>query len=410
MSSADEQVYSAENAWLESLRLAADRGGFVRYGIVHYEPEGIVKFAGVEDIRTFVRKVLAHIGRDPEAISVREASQGFRKAHYDYIRKEIEIPKREKGGGWALNSAVVLHEISHHIAGPTAGHDQPFRLAFVRLLEDLGQPENARLLQACYQAHGLGVLKASTTEATITRIGKVLRQAEAAATEGEREVFLAKAQEMATRHSVTLATARAHQARTEERTAPVAWSYVVGERRQRGLAQLIHLIMGIGHANSVKFTIYGNNTGVTMYGFREDIDLTIALYESCYAQMVADCEAYLATDEWKGEWVWSEKKLARVPITKITARLAFNNAYQFRIGRRLAEAKRKAEDKIKEKTESTALVLRGKEVEVRDAYTAATRKITRTWSGGRITDSVRAEAAGDKAARSAVLGTERALS
>lgn len=405
--STDAQVYAAEDAWLQTLALAANRGGFVRYGIQNYEPEGIVRFAGVDDASAFVAKTLAHLGRDTDEITVVE-SKGFLKAEYVYHRKEIRIPTREKGGGWALNSGVILHEVAHHLAGPV-GHDQPFRLAFVRLLEDLGQPENARLLQVCFQVHGLGVLKASTTEATITRIGKVLRQAEAAATEGEREVFLAKAQEMATRHSVTLATARAHQARTEERSAPVARSYRLGEPRERGLTQRVHLIMGIGAANSVKFTIYGSNNGVTMYGFTEDIDLTIALYESVYVQMVSDCETYLATDEWRGEMVWSEKQFSWVPITKITARLAFYDAYQRRIARRLARAALEAKQSVERTSEETGLVLRGKEIEVRDAYNTATKNIKRSWSGGTITGSVRAGAAGDKAARSAVLGTEKAL-
>jgi putative metallohydrolase (TIGR04338 family) len=410
----NNETYAAEDAWQQMLGMAdVGHGRVLTYGHERYEPEGLVKFSGVEDIRAFVAKVLAHIGRDADAITV-TSKQGFREARFDHIRREIQIPKRERGGGWALNSVVVLHEVAHYLTGFGVGHEQPFRLSFVRLLEDLGQRENARLLQACYEAHGLGVLASSTTETTIAKIGKVLRQAEAAATEGEREVFLAKAQEMATRHSVTLATARAHQARTEERSAPVARSYMVGEARQRGLTQRVHLITGIGAANSVKFTIYGNNAGVTMYGFAEDIDLTIALYESISVQMVTDCEAYLALGEWKGEKVWSDKGHNWVDITKITARLAFYNSYQFRIGRRLMTARRTAQDEILaseeiEVSDETAVVLRDKEVQVRDAFREATKSIKRTWSGGTITGSVRAGAAGDKAARSAAIGTEKVL-
>lgn len=410
-----EQVYSAENAWLQMMGMAdVGHGRTIRYQSEAYKPEGIVKFNGLEDIQSFVRKVLTHIGRDPEAVTVRDG-RGFREAHFDHFRKEIQIPKRERGGGWALNSGVVLHEVAHFLTGPGFGHEREFRLAFVRLLEDLGQPENARLLQACYQTHNLPVVGAETTGTTITKIGKVLRQAEAAATEGERDAFLAKAQAMATRHSVTLATARAHQAKSEERAAPVARSYVVGEPRQRGLSQLIYLLMGIGSANSVKFTIFGNNTGVVMYGFTEDIDLTVALYESIYSQMVEDAARYLATDEWKGEQVWSDKKWNWVPITKITARLAFYDAYQRRIARRLSAARLAAQDEILVDEEfqvakETSLILRDKEVEVRDAFNAATKHIKRTWGGTQVTGSVRAGAAGDKAARKASIGAEKALS
>jgi putative metallohydrolase (TIGR04338 family) len=405
----DERVYAAENDWLQMMTLADNRGGVIRYQGEEYLPEGFVRFSGIDDIAAYVAKVLAHIGRDADAIHVVDG-RGGSAAHFDYFRQEIQIPKREKGGAWALNSAVVLHEVAHYLS-PANGHTRPFRLAFVRLLEDLGQVENARLLQACFSVHSLSVLKADTTEATIARIGKVLRQAEAASTEEERATFLAKAQEMATRHSVTLATARAHQARKEERAAPVARSYKVGAARQRGLVQLIHLIMGISSTNDVKFTIYGDNSGVTMYGFVEDIDLTIALYESIRTQMVTDCEAYLATDEWRGERVWSEKQFARVPITKITARLAFNDAYQRRIGHRMAEAQRAARKAVEtEKPEvGTALILRDKAVEVREAYAVATRTIKRSWSGGKVTGSERAFAAGDRAARSASIGAEKQL-
>ena len=414
MSSSNE-TYAAEDAWQQMLGMAdVGHGRVLTYGHERYQPEGIVRFSGVEDVAAFVAKVLAHIGRDADAITV-ASKRGFHEARFDHFRREIQIPKRENGGGWALNSAVILHEVAHWLNGFGVGHhEQPFRLAFVRLLEDLGQHENARLLQACYEAHGLPVLASSTTETMITKIGKVLRQAESAGTEGEREVFLAKAQEMATRHSVTLATARAHQARTEERSAPVARSYRVGEARQRGLAQRIHLIMGIGAANNVKFTIYGNNAGVTMYGFVEDIDLTTALYESVYVQMVTDCEAYLATGTWQGEQVWSDRHRCHVPVTKITARLAFYDAYQRRIGRRLMAARRAAQDEILASEEiavsdEMAVVLRDKEVQVRDAFKEATKSIKRTWSSGTLTGSVRARAAGDEAARSAALGTEKAL-
>lgn len=411
--STDEQVYAAENAWLQIMNYAdVGSGRDISYQGKFYKPEGIVQFAGIDDISAFVKKVLAHLGRDPHQIQAVEG-RGFLKAKYDYIRHEIQIPARRNGGAWAMNSGVVLHEMAHYLAGPT-GHGQPFRLAFVRLLEDLGQPENAHLLQACFQSHGLSVVSATATEATVSKIGKVLRQAEAASTEGEREAFLAKAQEMATRHSVTLATARAHQAKTEDRAAPVARSYTVGEARQRGLTQRINLITGIGAANSVKFTIFGDNTGVTMYGFVEDLDLTEALYESISVQMVGDCEAYLATDAWRGERVWNDRLIAYVPITKITARLAFYDAYQRRIARRLSAARHAAQEEILASEEiavsdETAVVLRAKEVEVRDHYKAATKHIKRSWSGGKVTGSVRAGAAGDTAARSAAIGTEKAL-
>lgn len=407
---ADEKVYAAENDWMQMMTLAENRGGFVRYGIQTYEPEGFVRFSGIDDIAAYVAKVLAHIGRDADEISVVDG-RGGKFAHFDYIRKEIQIPKRERGGAWALNSAVVLHEVAHYITGPGVQHGRKFRLTFVRLLEDLGQVENARLLHACFQTHSLSVLAVDATEATIARIGKVLRQAESASTEAERATFLAKAQEMATRHSVTLATARAHQARKEERAAPIARSYKVGAARQRGLTQLIHLIMGIGSANDVRFTIYGNSTGVTMYGFAEDIDLTIALYESIQVQMVTDCEAFLAEGSWRGERVWSERDWWYKPVTKITARLAFNDAYQTRIGRRMAEAQRAAREAVAaEKPEAgTALILRDKAVEVREAYAVATRTIKRSWSGSKVTGSERAFVAGDRAARSASIGAEKAL-
>jgi hypothetical protein len=111
--------------------------------------------------------------------------------------------------------------------------------------------------------------------------------------------------------------------------------------------------------------------------------------------MVRACDAYLATGEHR-------------PTPTITARLNFQLAFGARIGQRLAQARDEAR---REATESaaavpgTALVLRDKEVELRDHYRTQS-KARGTWRAANSSAgySSAARRAGDRAGRDARLG------
>lgn len=423
--------YAAEDrvaAWLDAHPSSA-----VVVDGAAYEPEREPRFGDVAAVQAFVDRVLDHLhsagkdygGWEGRPLAVR-ARRGSRKAHYEPATAMIAVPPREVGGRWALRGLVVLHEVAHHLARSTGdgGHGPGFRQTFVRLLEDIGHTETARLLHDAYAAEGLTLdAPAATTDDTLARIAKVLRQAERAANEHERAAFLAKAQELATRHSIALAVARAHTARQEARQAPVSETVGIGAPGTRGLTRYVRLLVNIAHANDLKATIRTDNTKVWLHGFAEDIAATRALYESLLVQMVTDAEAWLRERPAETHTTFDERtrRLVSKPVSTITARLAFYESYGERIHQRLSEAHDAATAALREEAESpelsreTTVALRRKELEIHDYYADMLRRenIRGSWRGDRLNTSARSSpasaTAGRRAADRAALGGAKAL-
>lgn len=268
------------------------------------------------------------------------------------------------------------------------------------------------------------------TNTTITeKIGRLLAQAEHTSHEAEAEIFFAKAQELATLYSVDLAKAR-HATELKERTVPTTRRVVLGERRTKGLNTLVELITEIGGANGLICDIAHNSTYVNLFGFEEDIDVTEALYASLSIQMVHAAEAHKRSGNWKtdlvyregryderkSEWVSSGYK----PVSWLTARLDFQQAFAVRVGARLKAVKRDAELALLleesaavehvEASTSTALVLADKAKDVRDYYADASRA-RGSYRGGRNGYATNvSSSAGDSAGRSARLSGQGSLS
>ena len=258
----------------------------------------------------------------------------------------------------------------------------------------------------------------SVDDGTLARLAKLLRQAERATNEHERAAYLSKAQALATRHSVALAVARAHTAKEEGREQPVAENYRIGNRGKRGLARYVRLLLNIAHANDIRCTISHDSTALTMHGFPSDIAVTKAIYESLLVQMVADCERHLRSGNRDEQTVWdsSRRRYVARPVATITARLAFYEAYAWRIGERLDEARQAARSFSIEPGPSseTALALRQKELDVHDFFAEALRRnnIRGTWAADRrtkVNDAPMAAEEGLRAADRARLSDEKAL-
>ena len=427
-------VYAAEEAWCHWLDTAAgSAAGSITVDGVEYTPEVEPRFVDPEAAGAYADHVLAHLrdtgrefgGREQLPVHVR-ARRGHRQAEYSPATMTIALPSFEVGGRWSLRAAVVLHELAHHLAAE-AGHGAHWRSTFLRLVEDIGSVESARLLMACFAVEGLDGVGHTSDDSTLTRIAKLLRQAERTSNDAEKQAFFAHAQKLATRHSIALAVARAHGEREERREEPVVETCRIGKRGQRGLARYVRLLINIAHANDLKCTISGDSTAVQLHGFGSDIAVTRALYESLVVQMVSDCERYLATTEPElgerynrrtGRW---EVK----PVATITRRIAFYEAFGDRIGGRLDRAR---EDALREATESdaaptggvepvsgeTALALRQKEVAVHDFFAESLRRnnIRGAWRGDRRSaafDAPEAARAGTRSAVRARLGDQRAL-
>lgn len=256
------------------------------------------------------------------------------------------------------------------------------------------------------------------TDKTLTRIAALLRQAEGTDNEHESDAFLQAAQRLATAASIDLAVARAHAARREARATPLQRRVEIGERGSRGLRTYVELFLAVSHANDVTCDIAGDSSAVICYGFPDDITVCEALYGSLAVQMVRACEAYLARGEFRDELVWrrSGGRWEPGPVHATTARINFQQAFARRVGARLAEARGAARQEAIDRdaaaahSASTELVLRGKDVELRDFYRAASTA-RGTWKGRQApaVQSRHARRAGDRAGRQARLGGERAI-
>lgn len=413
-------VYAAEDrlaGWLDAAAGHPER--VVTIDGIEHRPEVEPRFGDVEDVQAYVDTVLAHLrdvgadfaGRERLEVRVRQRA-GARKAVYEPATPTIAIPPRRIGGGWSLRALVVLHELAHHLdASDGPAHGPGFQATLLRLLEDVGMRRVAGLLHEAYVDEGLGAgLIGAGRDDTIAKIGKLLRQAEGTSNEHERDAFLARAQSLATRHSVALAVARASVARTEQRETPVFERIVLGESGKRSLARYVQLMSVVRAANDLSMTISGGNTAVTLYGFASDIEVTKALYASLVVQMIADGDRYLRSGAHRAEAVHGA-----------TARAAFYEAWTARVGQRLREAR---ERQVRETVAaeraaagsartSTELAIRAKEIEVVDFFQGKMREhnVRGTWRGvasARLA-APRSARAGDLAGGRAVIGHERAL-
>ena len=181
----------------------------------------------------------------------------------------------------------------------------------------------------------------------LEKIAKLLNQAENAATEAEAAVFMAKAQQLATTHSVDLAHAR-HATKVKERTVPVQRTIHIGDRGARGLRTLVDLYLGIAAANDITCTIAHNATKVYACGFAEDIDVSEALFASLLTQQAKAADEFKRSGAWLEEKVWSDTSWGYKPQTWLTARLNFQEAFASRVGTRLWQAKHEAERALKD--------------------------------------------------------------
>jgi putative metallohydrolase (TIGR04338 family) len=415
MSKDTKKVYSAEDALQKWLRAALEEDGSISIDDHVYKPEPEVKFGNVDSVRPYVNQVVKLLGLKPIVVVKR---QGAAKATYRW--GEIRIPDYTIGGHWALTEMVVLHEIAHHIAQGSHEHGKDFRTAFVQLLKDVGKPVTAELLELAYERAGVGTLGHEVAESTLMKIGKLLRQAENAGTQEEAATFTEAAQRLAAKYSVSLAVARSKQAKTEERSAPVVEHFAISTRGKHGNAERVMLLGHVARMNDLRHTIYNGNAAVDLYGFKEDIDMTKALYESLASQMEFAYNAYLAEEPaayrivhervnepgMTTQWKQVPKK-----IHGVTRRVEFYSAFVSTVGRRLRDLKDKMVVEAEadpEWSEDTALAIRGKEIEVTDFFRSKFSS-KRSWGGPSSRGSSSASSAGRAAGKNASFGTEKGI-
>jgi hypothetical protein len=233
----------------------------------------------------------------------------------------------------------------------------------------------------------------TTGEKLLDRIGALLAKAESTDSPHEAEALVAKAQQLATLHAVDLATARARTARRHRRQTPAQRKLVLGQPRQSGLRQRVHLYVAIAHANDVKVDVARDSTYVLAFGFPDDLDVVAALFASLATQMTAAANAAIARGEHHQDQYWSEAAGGWRSDARVFRR-TFNDAFVAVVGRRLQAARAAAlaeHDRAAtscrdggddgEAPVSGALVLAHKADEVA-AYHRATSTARGTWRGG----------------------------
>lgn len=259
----------------------------------------------------------------------------------------------------------------------------------------------------------------------LDKVAALLRQAEGTDNEAEAAAFVERAQQLASVHSIDLALARQHQAKKEQREQPITKRLTIGDPGKKGLKYFVHLFGQVARNNDVKYDVAHNSTYVIAYGFPSDIEVVETLYASLSVQMVLAANTYLASGEYKKEtrnvydrWGFF---VGTKPVDGRIARGSFYDGFWARIGQRLREARKQAQEQTYtavdvetgEAVQTTgALVLKGKEVEVQDFYQAKSTA-RGSWQGGRRSatsgSSSAGYRAGSKAGQNARLGGQGAI-
>ena len=237
----------------------------------------------------------------------------------------------------------------------------------------------------------------------LTRVGDLLAKAEATDSDEEASALVAKAQQLATTHSLDLAVARQQRERASRREEPTQRTVTIGPPGARGAGHLIRLFTTIGRANDVVCDIAHNNSYVIAYGFPSDVDVTEALYLSLASQMAGAADAAIRRGEHKDAPYYSERTGTWRTDARVF-RTSFYRGFVEAVGERLTAAREDAAARHAGDADSSgALVLQRKGDEVRAYYRTAS-DARGSWRGpARRSSSRTAARAGKQAGQRARL-------
>lgn len=208
----------------------------------------------------------------------------------------------------------------------------------------------------------------------VEKIGLLLRQAEGASTDHERDAYMSKAQQLATVNAVDMAMARQAVAKREEREQPIQKTVKWDRGTSRDLkSHLVRLFGAVAGPNDVKNNIFHDSSGVIAFGFPSDIDVVEVLFASLAVQMTAAGDAYIASGAYKSETVMADiyetekytdyygrERSERVyvgrgekPVHGRTARSNFYQGFVVAIQRRLQDARTETLEQMREAEEQT---------------------------------------------------------
>ena len=243
---------------------------------------------------------------------------------------------------------------------------------------------------------------------TIEKIALLLNKAENTTNQHEAEAFFAKAQEIATRESIDLETARSLPGSNKDELTQKM--FVTGKKRTFGLHTHVRLLNWIANVNDVRLTVSDDSTVCMAYGHERDIAITEALYTSLLMQMHSESEKFIQKGEYRSEMVWREgyheggvwKPAGWRPMHGSTARISFKDAFASRVGQRLQAARRTVLEEPGGSRGELVLVSRRKRV---DDFFSNFVNNKKHWNGGAgATHSAAGRRAGVAAANRASLG------
>jgi hypothetical protein len=196
------------------------------------------------------------------------------------------------------------------------------------------------------------------------RISALLRNAEKAGTPEEAATFHAKAQELSALYSIDLELAR--QAGEQKNSKLVQEFFRIGPDGQRGLGTYMGLLVSIAGVNNVRITGTSDNSQAWLHGYDNDVQTTIALFNTVLAQMVKDSDAYIRSGQYKSETVYQPGRYRKPnaeeisagypawrkvwedggqrPVHGKSARASFQQAYKWKIVSRLKDAATAAQE------------------------------------------------------------------
>lgn len=196
------------------------------------------------------------------------------------------------------------------------------------------------------------------------RISALLRQAEGASNAEEAATYHAKAQELSALYSIDLELART--AGQQKKDKLVQEFFRIGPSGQRGLGTYMGLMVSIASVNNVRITGTSDNSQAWLHGFDNDVQTTIALFNTVLVQMVKDSDAYIRQGTYKKETTYYDGRFRKPnaeeiamgyrrwqkvwedggerPVHGKTARASFQQAYKYKIVQRLQEAATTAQE------------------------------------------------------------------
>lgn len=244
------------------------------------------------------------------------------------------------------------------------------------------------------------------------RIGALLSKAEGTTNDIERDTYIAKAQELATKYAIDMEAARLAAGGEARRDTPVAERVELFDRYDRSQTRsfFVSLYMAIGRANGLRFLLDRESRYVVAHGFQGDIDITTQMYNSLSLQMVAASERYIKTDDWRDRAAFLDDQGVWRNMTARTARRSFYSGFASTIGERCRRAARSMEEQevdVNGTTTTGALVLASRRSEV-DKFYASVPKGRGSWGGGSSIGGA-AYGAGQEAGRNASLGNSSAV-